>query len=186
VTAALVDVLERQHARIAALFDQVSRPDADRPVVLRSLLRELAAHVAAERAEVYPAVKARRLGPEHLADRLAADYQEIDRLMVLIERRKFNSPDVPDLVSELKEAADSHQARCRCELEPALRAALGSEEMATLGERMTNADKMVIAHPHPHFLSLGPVSAKLTAFLARFDRWRDKTVTNLPPPPPGS
>lgn len=183
MTAALVDVLERQHARIAALFDQVSRPDADRPKVLRSLIRELAAHVASERAEVYPQVKSRRIGGESLAARLQGDYDEIDRLMVLIERRKFNSPDVPDLVTALEDAFDAHRDRCRSQLEPALRAVLGPEEMATLGERMSNADQMVISHPHPHFLSLGPVSARLTAFLARFDRWRDKTVTSLPPPP---
>lgn len=175
------DVLETQHRRVAELFDQVSRPDLDRPAVLHDLLQELAAHVAAERSEVAPVVKS-RCGDD-LSNQLLGDYQQIERLMVLIERRKFNSPDVPQMVSELKDVIDAHIARCRTDVFPGLDAALSPEERSELGEKVDHADTMVATHPHPHLLSLGPISSKLTALLARFDWMRDKTVTSLPPRP---
>lgn len=181
MSVSVVDVLEAQHRRVAELFDQVSDPGADRPAVLHTLLRELAAHVASERIEVGPVVKSRSIGGDGLAGELIDDYDRIDRLMVLIERRKFNSPDVPQLVTELKDAVDDHIARAETSLLPGLGSELSAEESAELGDRVSNADSMVSTHPHPHLLSLGSVSAKLTAVLARFDRMRDRTVTNLPP-----
>ena len=176
-----MDVLDAQHRRVAELFEQVSDPGADRPVVLQTLLRELAAHVAAERSEVGPVVKSRSIGGDDLAGQLIEDYDRIDRLMVLIERRKFNSPDLPELVTELKDAVQAHVSRAESSLFPGLEADLSEQERADLGTKVSNADDMVTTHPHPHLLSLGSVSAKVTAFLARFDWMRDRTVTNLPP-----
>lgn len=181
-----MDVLDQQHRRIAALFEQVSSPDADRPAVLHTLLRELAAHVTAERSEVYPEVKSRGIGGDGMAGELHSDYEHIERLMARIERRKFNSPDLPTLVTELKDASDAHLARCRAKLVPGLQESLSKEEQELLGDRVTNADSLVVSHPHPHLLSLGPVSSKLTSLVARFDHWRDKTVTSQPPPSGGS
>jgi hypothetical protein len=182
VSAPLVDVLEEQHGRITRLFEEVSDPDADRPRTLTLLLREIAAHVAAERAEVYPEVRSRGIGGDGFPDELKSDYDEIDRLLVLIERRKANSPDVPQLVTELKDAIEGHLSRCRSALYPAIAGDLSPEQERDLAEKLVNAEEMVASHPHPHLLSLGPVSNWLTKHLARFDFLRDKTVTNIPPP----
>ena len=181
VSASVVDVLDAQHRRVTELFEQVSDPGADPPVVLQTLLRELAAHVAAERSEVGPVVKSRSIGGDDLAGQLVEDYDRIDRLMVLIERRKFNSPDLPELVTELKDAVHDHVSRAESSLFPGLDSDLSEQERAELGVKVSNADDMVTTHPHPHLLSLGPLSAKVTAFLSRFDWMRDRTVTNLPP-----
>lgn len=170
----MVEVLEGQHQRLVELFGQVSSPDADRPAVLHDLLAEMAAHVAAERATVAPVVKERGIGGD-LADRLGDDYERIEKLMVLIERRKFNSPDVPDLVTELKDVAEAHVERCRADLAPGL-SELAVDEQLELGEKVANEDDMVVTHPHPHLLSLGPLASKLTGVASRFDSLRDRTV----------
>ena len=175
-----MDVLDAQHRRLAELFEDVSRPGEDRPAVLHNLLKELAAHVAAERAEVEPVVKRRSIGGDDLAGELLGDYSRIENLMVLIERRKFNSPDIPDLVTDLKDAVHEHITRSERALLPGLDTTLSVEERAELGEKVTAADTMVTTHPHPHLLSLRGISARITALLARFDWARDKTVTNLP------
>ena len=176
-----MDVLNAQHRRVAELFDHVSAPGEDRPRVLQDLLKELAAHVAAERSVVQPVVKSRDIGGEELPGQLLEDYDRIEKLMVLIERRKFNSPDLPDLVTELKEVTDAHISRAEQSLMPGLDSALSVEERSELAEAVSNADSMVTTHPHPHLLSMGGISAKLTSVLSRFDWMRDKTVTNLPP-----
>jgi hypothetical protein len=84
VSATVVEVLDAQHRRVAQLFERVSSPGADRPTVLNSLLKELAAYVAAERAAVVPVVSTRRiphllaLGP--VADKLTAVASRWDAL----------------------------------------------------------------------------------------------------------
>jgi hypothetical protein len=173
----VTDVLEDQHRRVADLFERVASPDEDRPAVLHALLRELAAHVAAERAAVRPVVDREKIG-EDLADRLSEDYDRMENLMVLIERRKFNSPDVPDLVSELKVAAEEHRVRADSELIPGLRQNLTAEEQAELGERVLGEDSMVTSHPHPHLLSLGPLGDVATRLVQKWDAARDRTAVN--------
>lgn len=163
------------------MFERVSAPGEDRPKALSGLVQELAAHVASERSAVEPVLRKNETGDEDLAAGLVDDYDRIEKLLVLIERRKVNSPDVPDLVSELKAAVEEHMARSDRVLFPTLARTLTPEEQLDLGERIEQADDMILTHPHPHLLSLGPIANKLTALASRWDRLRDRTVTNTPP-----
>jgi hypothetical protein len=129
-----------------------------------------------------PGGTARGIGGDGFPEELKSDYDEIDRLLVLIERRKANSPDVPQLVTELKDVIEGHLSRCRSALYPAIAVELSPEQERDLSEKLINAEEMVASHPHPHLLSLGRLSNWLTRLLARFDFLRDKTVTNQPPP----
>lgn len=176
VTASVVDVLEDQHRRVADLFDRVSSPEEDRPAILHVILRELAAHIAAERSAVRPVVAKEGIGDD-LAGQLMDDYDRMEKLMVLIERRKFNSPDVPDLVGELRAAVEEHDGRARRELFPGLDR-LSPEEQAELGDRVAGEDALVTSHPHPHLLSLGPIADLLTRVAQKWDRARDRTAVN--------
>lgn len=173
----VTDVLEDQHRRVADLFERVASPDEDRPAVLHALLREMAAHVAAERAAVKPVVDRKEIGDD-LAGRLSEDYERMENLMVLIERRKFNSPDVPDLVSELKTASEEHRARADSELLPGLRQHLTAEEQTELGEQVAGEEAIVTSHPHPHLLSLGPLADVATRLAQKWDAARDRTAVN--------
>lgn len=182
VSASVVDVLEDQHRRIADLLQRISSPDEERSAVLRELLRDLAAHVAAERGNVEPVVRHLDVGTD-LAGELADDYSRIEKQMVLIERRKFNSPDVPDLVTGLKDTVEEHFAWSERELFPALTGMLSEDERRELGEKVAAASAVVAAHPHPHLLSLGPVADLMTRAAGWWDRVRDRTVNNRHPGP---
>lgn len=176
VTTSVAEVLRDQHRALAELFDRVASPEEDRPAVLRTLIRELTAHVAAEQAAVGPVV--RHEGMEDVSDWLAADHDRMEKLLVLIERRKFNSPDVPDMVQELKTLTEEHSARSERELFPGLAAALSPEDQQELGEKVARDDGIVTSHPHPHLLSLGPLADVLTRIASRWDRARDRTAMN--------
>lgn len=178
---AIVEVLEAQNRRVAELFERVSSPDEDRPTVLNNLLKALAAQVAAERATIAPMVSDRGIGDDGLSDRLGEDYQRMESLMVKIERRKVNSPDVPDLVAELKSVVEAHAERSERELLPGLRSQLSADEQAELGERVEGENAVVTSHPHPHLLSLGGVADKLTSVASKWDGLRDRTVNNRHP-----
>jgi hypothetical protein len=147
-------------------------------VILKELLRELAAHVSAEQSLVYPVVVAEEIGGADLASGLKGDYDEIGRLLILIERRKVNSPDMPDLVTELLDATRAHIDRCQEVLFPGLEASLTMEDQVDLAARLDSADDTIVSHPHPHLLSLGPLSRFTTRLASRFDRVRDRTVDN--------
>lgn len=179
-----VEELDRQHRHLSELFEHVSSPEADRPAVLSQLVKDLAAHIAAERAIVEPAVKEHQEGEDEgddLAAHLMGDYKKMQSLMVLIERRKSSSPDLPELVTELMDTVDEHIRQASEDLFPVLDEALSPEEQAELAERLGEAGAMTTTHPHPHLLALGPISDKLIAVLSGWDRMRDRTVKDQPP-----
>jgi hypothetical protein len=167
MSVSVVDVLHRQHERVAELFGQVSHPDEDRPARLRELLQELAAHVAAER-QIASGVD----DPD-----LSGQYRRMEELMILIERRKFNSPDVPDLVNELLSVNESHTRSAESVLFPALRG-LSPEEQAELAAQVDREETEMVTHPHPHLNSNELVSATLGKAAVKWDTARDRTVNN--------
>jgi hypothetical protein len=171
-------VLDFEHEGINRLFDDVSNPDADRPEVLLAITRRLAAHIAVEQSLFLPVVRDRGLGGPDMPDGLETEYHDMQRLLVLIERRKVNSPDMPQLVTDLKDVFGAHIRRfseCLC---GEVTERLTADELDELRDRMEGADETILSHPHPHLLSLGPVSRMTTRLVARFDRLRDRTVRN--------
>jgi hypothetical protein len=119
VAESAVDVLAREHRDLQEHFRRVRDPDTNRPAVWLETVKLISAHVAVERSFVYPVVKRQRLGSAHLADLLQHDYRSMEHLVVLTERRKINSPDMPELVTKLLDVFEEHMARCERELIPA-------------------------------------------------------------------
>lgn len=172
----VVDLLERDHAEIRALFEDVSQPGSDHREVMRGIIQRTTAHVAVEKNVLYPAVK-HRLGPDHeVVDRLQEDFHDVERLLVHIDRRKTNSPDMPALVTELMDLMDAHAQAVETRLFPSLRARLTASELEALGERVSVDESVVLSHPHPVLFSVGPLNRILLPLAARFDRLRDRTV----------
>ncbi|HEX4864753.1 MAG TPA: hemerythrin domain-containing protein [Acidimicrobiales bacterium] len=173
-----LDVLTREHDDLRHLFAQVRDPDADRTAAWFEVVKQVATHVAIERTFLYPVVKRRRLGSAHLAEELRRDYKRMEHLLVLTERRKINSPDMPELVTELLDVFEAHEARCATTLVSTMRDHLAQDELDELGAKMRAAEKVILSHPHPHLLALGPVYQWTTRIASRWDRVRDRTVQN--------
>ena len=173
-----LDVLLREHRDLEEHFAQVRDPDADRRAAWLETVKLMSAHVAVERSFIYPVVKARRLGSAHLADLLRHEYRSMEHLMVLTERRKINSPDMPELITKLLDVFEEHLARCESELVPALRGALDPDQLDQLGAKMHAAESVIVSHPHPHLLALGPLYRLTTRFASWWDRTRDRLVRN--------
>jgi hypothetical protein len=173
-----VDVLTREHEDLRECFVGVRDPDADRAAAWLETVKQVTTHVAVERTFLYPLVKKRRLGSDHLAEELRRDYKRMEHLLVLSERRKINSPDMPDLVTELLDVFEAHQDRCARVLVPAMRDQLSAAELDELGAKMRGAENVILSHPHPHLLALGPVYQWTTRMASSWDRVRDRTVRN--------
>lgn len=173
-----LDVLEREHRDLNVLFERVRDPDADRATAWLEVVKQVATHVAVERTFLYPVVKRRRLGSPHLAEELSHDYKRMEHLLVLTERRKINSPDMPDLVTQLLDTFEAHQQRCTNVLVPAMRDQLSQGQLDELGVKMRGAENVIVSHPHPHLLAFGPVYPWTTRIASFWDRVRDRTVRN--------
>lgn len=171
-------VLEREHSDIESLFDEVSDPGVNRPKVLQDIMKRLATHIAVEQAVFFPVVTERHLCADGTAEALKGEYEEMERLLILIERRKVNSPDIPSLVTELKDVFSAHTERFAGEIRPAALAEMSPEDLAELDQKMESADEVILSHAHPHMLSLGPISRFTTRLASKFDSLRDRTVNN--------
>lgn len=170
-----LEVLQREHDDLSGLFVQVYDPHGNRSRAWHSVVGQVTTHVAVENSFVHPLLR-RRLHLDALDHDLHRDYKQMERILVLAERRKFNSPDMPALVGRLFDAFEEHKERSRTELIPAVRDALSDEELDELGCRMAAAERVILSHPHPHLLELGPVYRWTTQLASAWDRTRDRTV----------
>jgi Hemerythrin HHE cation binding domain len=168
-------LLRHEHDQLGEQFQRVSDPDADRVETLGRLVQRLAAHISAEQSLLLPVLKKNRIGGRKLLRRLRSDYHRMGRCLVLIERRKGNSPDLPPLVTRLHHAYHAHARRFELAVYPGLRARASANDLQDLMERIESAEAVILSHPHPHLLSLGPLSRLTTRMAAIFDRARDKT-----------
>lgn len=178
VRESALDVLAREHRDLEEHFERIRDSTSNRPVVWLETVKLMSAHVAVERSFLYPVVRRQRIGSAHLADLLRHEYRSMEHLVVLTERRKINSPDMPELVTKLLEVFEEHLGRCENELIPALRQALAPDYLDELGAKMRAAESVIVSHPHPHLLALGPLYRLTTRLASQWDRKRDRLVRN--------
>jgi hypothetical protein len=173
-----LDVLAREHRDLQEHFLHLRDQNADRRAVWLDAVKLMSAHVAVERSFVYPIVKRRRLGSTDLADLLKHDYHSMEHLVVLTERRKINSPDLPEIITKLLDVFEEHLQRCETQVMPALSQVLPQDQLDELGAKMSAAESIIASHPHPHLLSLGPLYTVTTRLASGWDRTRDRFVRN--------
>jgi hypothetical protein len=154
-----LEVLAGEHAEIQALFARVSRVDEDRPAVLEQIMQRLSDHLDMEKHTLVPVLEERLDDGGVLARQLREAHDRARRILLLLERRKVNSPDVPDLVTELMDITDAHVRQAETDLEPRLRRASSSEELAQLGAAMLSDERRSLSHSHPMVPANGPIAA---------------------------
>jgi Hemerythrin HHE cation binding domain len=171
-----VTVLRAQHADFGPLFEAVSDPEADRVAVLGEIVRRMAAHVSVEQSILLPILKEKGVGADRLVRDLKSDYLDIGHLLVKIERRRGSSPDLPGMVSRLIDIFDVHSKRFDRFVYPTFDDDLDPQEREDIVAQMDSAEALILSHPHPHLLSLGPVSRITTKLAALHDRLRDRSA----------
>jgi hypothetical protein len=102
----------------------------------------------------------------------------MERLLVRIDRRKLNSPDMADLLDQLDRRFDEHADRSQL-LNHHVRNRLTDDQQDRLAAQIRAAQNVILSHPHTFFLRLGgPIYKWTTRLASRWDRLRDKTVRN--------
>jgi hypothetical protein len=170
-----IEVLVSEHASLQELFRRVSGPDEDRRAVLKELMQTLANHLAVEKAVLVPALSDRVTDGEQLASALTDEHKRAEHILTLLERRKTNSPDVPELVTELLDITDEHVRRADTAVIPGLRAALTPAELVDMGETMVSDERSLLTHSHPALPDSGPVAAVTRRLAEVVDGIRDRS-----------
>jgi hypothetical protein len=170
-----LELLRHNHDQLEEHFARVSDPDVNRVETLGQLVPRLAAHMSAEQSLLLPLLKKHGIGGRKLPRSLNSEFRRMGKLLVLIERRKGNSPDLPGRVTQLHHVFHGHARRFELAVIPGLRDAVGHDELEELKQKMEAAESTIVSHPHPHMLSLGPFSRATTRLVAVVDRARDKT-----------
>ena len=173
------DFLADRHAELLEQFERVGEPDADRVEALGRLTQLLAAHISTEQSLVVPLLKRNGVGDRRLVRRLKSEYRRMGRLALRIERRKANSPDLPAMVTDLKDAYQRHVRRFELYVDPRLRGRVGAEQLDDVEAKMESAESTIMSHPHAHLISLGPLSRLTTRMAAVVGRRQGES------PPPG-
>ena len=154
----MVAVLNAEHRALRELFRRVASPDEDRRKVLNTLMQTVTSHAEMEKHILAPVLKARVAGGDAMAERMISEHDRIEHLLTLMERRKFNSPDVPGMVTELLDLNDAHITDADTTILPGLRAALSDEELSDLGRRITSGQARQLTHSHPIVPGNGPIA----------------------------
>lgn len=170
-----VAFLSAEHDQLRDLFARVSRPDEDRREVLKELMQVLNTHVALEGQVVAPALKNHVPGSEDMVQALHDNHHEVSQILTLIERRKVNSPDVPDMVNDLLEMTERHIAMSDREMFPRLRESLTPEQLEALGRELDSDDRHMLTHAHPAVPDSGPVADIAGRAAELVDRVRDRS-----------
>ncbi|MGI8776087.1 MAG: hemerythrin domain-containing protein [Acidimicrobiales bacterium] len=173
-----IEVLASEQGELRRLFERVSSPDDDRPRVLKELMQALVNHLAMEKEMLVPVLKGRAVDGHAIADQLTAQHDRLERTLTLLERRKVNSPDVPGLVTELLDINDEHAHTVETAIAPALRAALGPEELDELGNRMESDERSMLTRAHPLLPDSGPIATATRRVAEIVDRIRDHSSTS--------
>jgi hypothetical protein len=171
-----LEVLTDEHEGLQTLFRRVSGVDEDRPAVLKELLQTLSLHVSMEKQLLVPVLADRVPDGQALADGLSEYHDEVERIHVLVDRRKVNSPDVPELVTQLLDLTDAHIAEFGSALRPALQEALSPAELTELGASMVSDERELRTHPHPHLPDSGPLAKAAHWAASVVDRGRDQST----------
>nr|PZN43073.1 MAG: hemerythrin [Actinomycetota bacterium] len=169
----VIDLLQRQHALIRNLFDEVERSTGDaRREAFQRLVRLLAVHETAEEEIVHP--YARRVlpgGVEVVDDRL----EEERKAKELLQHMDEAGVDDPDFMTNLERLRLDVLAHARAEERyefVQLRAHTSEAERRTMAAGVKAAEAMAPTHPHPGVES-ATKNVLVGTPMAIFDRVRD-------------
>ena len=169
----VIDLLQRQHALIRNLFDEVERSTGDaRREAFQRLVRLLAVHETAEEEIVHP--YARRVlpgGVEVVDDRL----EEERKAKELLQHMDEAGVDDPDFMTNLERLRLDVLAHARAEERyefVQLRAHTTEAERRSMAAGVKAAEAMAPTHPHPGVES-ATKNVLVGTPMAIFDRVRD-------------
>jgi hemerythrin superfamily protein len=168
-----IALLERQHAEVRRLFNQVQQAGpADKAETFQCLVRLLAAHETAEEEVFHPTAR-RADGGQAVVEARLAEESAAKQALAELEKLGVDDPGFDEGFDAFRVMVDRHATNEENEEFPLVRATQDADDLAAMGELLRAAESVAPTHPHPH----GPDSAVgnlvIGPFAAIADRVRD-------------
>lgn len=177
-----IEVLTADHREVERVYAQIEQPTTlgrQREDLIRDLVRALSVHSFIEKEVLYPAIAGQVHDGEPRAAQAVEEHDRIESLLDKVDRFYAESPQMTAELDELMGQVRSHVEEEEAELFPAVRAALGQEELEELGRRLVAAKAKAPTHPHPHAPG-SPGASRVAAAGARLvDKARDAVRSRL-------
>lgn len=157
----VVELIERDHREMEALFDRVLAGDGDRQQLLDEITSRLEAHARAEELEVYPVLTRADPGEEEEVERAHDEHHEAEHLLRMA-RALVVSPHFDEAFTAFVKAVGHHVEEEESEVLPALRDAVDAGRLAEMGVAFEKVRGELIAQP-----------AAVTALMAAADQAPD-------------
>lgn len=141
-------------------------------------------HEAVEEQLFWPAVRAALDDGDHLADHAIAQEEAGKQLLQELENGHPGEPEFHRALEEFIAAAREHISYEETIVWPPFAAAVGTEELEKLGDRMQAAKKIAPTRPHPNAPSGGLAQNTVGLAAAAADHLRDRLSGRAADNPP--
>jgi acetyl esterase len=168
----LAALIASDHTLATVLIERLERGEGERTALVAQLVFNLSVHAGAEESTVYPVVRARVPGGDALADVALAEHQALKEALDVLDREKAGAK-ADEALARVAAAVRQHVPEEETELLPALRAAVGDDNMLTLGGEFTAAKRKMPTHPHPSAPDQPPGNTLAGAVASLVDKVRD-------------
>lgn len=170
-----VAVLKNDHRTIEQLFRRFerTRSPAERKRLADRIVRELSIHAAVEEQHVYPLLRRRLDGRSHRVLVALEEHHLAKLALAEIEALGAGDERLEAKVLVLIESVRHHVAEEEKDILPAMRRALGPEDLRALGETLVRAKDAAPTRPHPAAPDQPPGNLIANAGAAAVDRSRD-------------
>ena len=142
----VVELIERDHRELEALFDKVLAGDGDRRRLLDEVASRLEAHARAEELEVYPVLTLADPGEEGEVEHAHDEHHEAEHLLRMA-RNLVVSPHFEEAFTAFVKAVKHHVEEEETEVLPALREAVDADRLAELGLAFEKVRGELLAQP---------------------------------------
>lgn len=178
-----ITLLREDHLKVLAMLDELEKGisaavvDADRQRARKQLVTELviaeSQHEAVEEEYFWPAVRDALPDGNELADRAIEQEDAAKHLLHDLDRASADHADFEKMVSKIIADGREHIEYEQTAVWPKLQAALSTEQLNELGEKMARAKEKAPTRPHPATPSSPGALKTAGKAAAAMDRARD-------------
>jgi len=169
-------VLTADHREMERLYEQYQAVEGDpnrSEALVRELTKLIVQHSIAEEQLLYPVIARALADGDAQVDEARDQHRSIERMLEALEQLEAQDVAFGETVRALMLEVIPHAREEEEDLFPALRAAIGDEEMRALGAKVEGAKKMAPTRPHPLVPNTPAMRTLAAPAAAVADRVRD-------------
>ncbi len=147
----VVDLLMSEHREVESLLDQIAQTEQQPNArdIADQVIAMLIKHSVAEEMYVYPAMEQYLDDGTEQVEHDKQEHQELEELLKQLEGLQADDPEFPTCVARIQEVLADHVQDEESEQFPRMRAAIPTDTLVDLRDKVEMAEKVAPTRPHP-------------------------------------